>query len=122
MRVKQGVPVTVADLRGAARGVPGEINQKFLRAIDIQTGKIVWEVPQVGPGHSGGGVLSTAGGLILFGDDSGALAAVDAKTGKALWHFNTNVTWRASPMTYMVDGKQYIAIASGSNIVAFGLP
>jgi alcohol dehydrogenase (cytochrome c) len=107
---------------GAARGVPGEIDQKFLRAIDIQTGKIAWEVPQVGSGHSGGGVLSTAGGLVFFGDDSGALAAADAKTGKALWHFNTNVTWRASPMTYMVDDKQYIAIASGSNIIAFGLP
>jgi PQQ-dependent dehydrogenase (methanol/ethanol family) len=107
---------------GAARRVPGEINQKFLRAIDLQTGKIAWEVPQVGPGHSAGGVLSTAGGLVFFGDDNGALAAVDAKTGKALWHFHTNETWRASPMTYMVDGKQYIAVASGSNIIAFGLP
>src|SRR5277367_6723583 len=85
---------------GAARHVPGEIDRKFLRAIDIQTGKIVWEVPQVGSGHSGGGVLSTAGGLVFFGDDNGALAAVDAKTGQALWHFHTNVTWRASPMTY----------------------
>ena len=55
---------------GAARGVPGEIDQKFLRAIDLQTGKIAWELPQVGAGHSGGGVLSTAGGLIFFGDDS----------------------------------------------------
>jgi len=107
---------------GAARRVPGEINQKFLRAIDLQTGKIVWEVPQVGPGHSAGGVLSTAGGVVFYGDDNGALAAVDAKTGKALWHFNTNQTWRASPMTYMVDGKQYIAAASGSNIIAFRLP
>lgn len=107
---------------GAARRVPGEINQKFLRAIDLQTGKIVWEVPQVGLGRSAGGVLSTTGGVVFFGDDNGALAAVDAKTGKALWHFHTNETWRASPMTYMVDGKQYIAVASGSNIIAFGLP
>jgi alcohol dehydrogenase (cytochrome c) len=82
----------------------------------------VWELPQVGPGRSGGGVLSTAGGVVFFGDDNGALAAVDAKTGKGLWHFNTNEILRASPMTYMVDGKQYIAIASGSNIIAFGLP
>jgi len=107
---------------GAARRVPGEINQKFLRAIDLQTGKIAWEVPQVGPGHSAGGVLSTAGGVVFFGDDNGALAAVDAKTGDALWHFHTNEPWRASPMTYMVDGKQYVAVASGSNIIAFGLP
>ncbi len=107
---------------GAARRVPGEINQKFLRAIDLQTGKLAWEVPQVGQGHSAGGVLSTAGGVIFYGDDNGALAAVDAKTGKALWHFNTNETWRASPMTYMVDGKQFIGAASGSNIIAFSLP
>ena len=107
---------------GAARRVPGEISQKFLRAIDLQTGKIAWEVPQVGVGHSAGGVLSTAGGVVFFGDDNGALAAVDAKTGNALWHFHTNEPWRASPMTYMVDGRQYIAVASGSNIIAFGLP
>jgi len=107
---------------GAARRVPGEINQKFLRAIDVQNGKIVWEVPQVGAGHSAGGVLSTAGGLVFLGDDNGALAAVDAKTGKALWHFHTNETLRASPMTYSVDGKQYVGIASGSNIIVFGLP
>jgi alcohol dehydrogenase (cytochrome c) len=107
---------------GAARRVPGEISQKFLRAIDVETGKIAWEVPQVGPGRSGGGVLSTAGGVVFFGDDNGAVAAVDAKTGKSLWHFHTNETLRASPMTYMVDGKQYVAIASGSNIIAFALP
>jgi alcohol dehydrogenase (cytochrome c) len=106
---------------GAARRVPGEINQKVLRALDIETGKIVWELPLVGPGHTGSGVLSTAGGVVFFGDDSGAFSAVDAKDGKALWHFNTNETFRASPMTYLVDGKQYLAIASGSNIIAFGL-
>ena len=59
---------------------------------------------------------------MFFGDDNGAVAAVDAKTGKSLWHFHTNETLRASPMTYMVDGKQYVAIASGSNIIAFALP
>jgi PQQ-dependent dehydrogenase (methanol/ethanol family) len=107
---------------GAARRVPGEIEQKVLRAIDVQTGKIAWEVPQAGGGHSAGGVLSTAGGVVFFGDDNGALAAVDAKTGMTLWHFHTNEAWRASPMTYMVGGKQYVAVASGSNIIAFGLP
>ena len=107
---------------GAARRVPGETSQKILRAIDVQTGKIAWEVPQIGVGHSAGGVLSTAGGVVFFGDDNGALAAVDAKTGEGLWHFHTNEALRASPMSYMVDGKQYIAVASGSNIIAFGLP
>jgi len=107
---------------GGARRVPGETGQKFLRAIDVKTGKIAWEVPQVGAGASAGGVLSTAGGVVFLGDDSGAFAAVDAKDGKPLWHFNTNAAFRASPMTYMAGGKQYVSMAAGSNIIAFALP
>jgi alcohol dehydrogenase (cytochrome c) len=48
--------------------------------------------------------------------------AVDGMTGKPLWRFQTNFPWRASPMSYMFDGKQYVAIASGPNILAFALP
>ena len=107
---------------GGARRVPGETGQKFLRAIDVQTGKITWEVPQFGAGSSAGGVLSTAGGIVFLGDDSGAFAAVDAKDGKPLWHFHTGTAFRASPMTYSAEGKQYVAIATGSNIIAFALP
>jgi alcohol dehydrogenase (cytochrome c) len=76
----------------------------------------------VGTAESWGGVLSTDGGLVFFGDDSGAFAAVDAKTGRPLWHFHLNAGWKASPMTYRVGGRQYVAVASGSQIVAFGLP
>ena len=107
---------------GGARRVPGVAGQKFLRAIDVQTGKIAWEVPQIGSGSSAGGVLSTAGGILFLGDDSGAFAAVDAKDGKPLWHFHTDAAFRASPMTYMAEGKQYVAIAAGSNVIAFALP
>jgi alcohol dehydrogenase (cytochrome c) len=107
---------------GGSRRVPGEIRQKFLRAIDVASGRIVWEVPQIGEGESWGGVLTTAGDLVVYGDDSGALAAVDAKSGAPLWHFHTSESLRASPMTYAADDHQYIAIASGSNIIAFALP
>jgi alcohol dehydrogenase (cytochrome c) len=48
--------------------------------------------------------------------------AVDAASGKPLWNLPTNQTWRASPMTYMFDGRQFIAIASGPNIIAVALP
>jgi alcohol dehydrogenase (cytochrome c) len=106
---------------GTARQVPGEKGQQYLRAIDPATGKIAWEYPQTGPANTWGGVLSTGGGLVFFGADNGAFAAVDAKTGKPLWSFPANQLWKASPMTYMVGGKQYVAIAAGSNIVAFGL-
>ncbi|MBI4499580.1 MAG: PQQ-binding-like beta-propeller repeat protein [Gemmatimonadetes bacterium] len=107
---------------GATRDVPGEPGEKHLRAIDIQTGRIVWDYPQIGPGDTWGGVLSTAGGLVIFGDDSGALAAVDAVSGSPLWHFHTNQKWKASPMTYLEGGRQYVAVAAGSEIIAFGLP
>jgi alcohol dehydrogenase (cytochrome c) len=106
---------------GETRDVPGEPGTKVVRALDIQTGKRVWEYPQPGPADSWGGVLSTAGGLVFVCDDSGAFVALDARAGKPLWHFYTSERWHSSPMTYMIEGKQYIAVASGSNILAFGL-
>jgi PQQ-dependent dehydrogenase (methanol/ethanol family) len=93
---------------------------KVLRAFAVETGKPAWEVPLVGPPERNyAGVLSTAGGLVFFGETSGGFAAVDAQTGKYLWHFEASEPWKASPMTYMVNGHQYIAIASGSNILSF---
>lgn len=107
---------------GGTRRVTGEPGEKILRAIDIRTGKIVWEYPQIGPANSWGGVLSTDGGLVFFGEDSGAFAAADAKTGSLLWSFQTSQSWKASPMTYEAAGRQFVAVASGGNILAFGLP
>src|SRR6185295_11425820 len=74
--------------------------QRILRAIDIKTGGITWELPQPGPAYSWGGTITTAGGLVIFGEEGGALMAADAKTGKPLWSFQTNQVWRASPMIY----------------------
>lgn len=108
-------------MEGGGRIIPGQPGQKYLRAIDIQTGRRVWQVPQTGPATSWGGVLSTAGGIVFFCDDGGALAVVSAKTGAPLWHFETSQNLHASPMTYLAGGKQYIAVAEGSNILAFGL-
>jgi alcohol dehydrogenase (cytochrome c) len=65
--------------------------------------------------------LSTASGLVIFGEESGALMAADAVTGTPLWSFPTNQNWHASPMTYSMDGRQYIAVEAGSNIIAFGI-
>jgi alcohol dehydrogenase (cytochrome c) len=95
--------------------------QRVLKALDFRTGAIAWELPQAGPAISWGGTLSTSTGLVIFGEESGALVAVDAASGKPLWHFQTNQTWKASPMTYAFDGKQYIAVAAGSNIIAFAI-
>lgn len=107
---------------GDTRKTEGEEGRKYLRAIDIDTGRIVWEYAQHGPGSTWGGVLSMAGGVVFLGDDSGDFTAVNATSGKPVWRFPANQHWKASPMTYMVDGKQYVAIAAGANILAFSLP
>jgi alcohol dehydrogenase (cytochrome c) len=108
---------------GIARPAPGETFEKVLRAIDIQTGEIAWEVPQSsGPVTASAGVLSTATGLVFFGENSGAFMAADATTGAILWQFPTNHVWKASPMTYEFDHKQYVAVAAGIGIIAFALP
>jgi alcohol dehydrogenase (cytochrome c) len=106
---------------GDARRVPGEQRQKVLRAIDIQTGEIRWEAPQEGKGSTWGGVLATAGGVVIAAADDGALMAVDAKDGRPLWRFDANAHWKASPMTYVFDNRQYVAIAAGPTIIAFAI-
>lgn len=106
---------------GGGRRAPEDKAQKVLRAFDIQTGKVVWELPQEGQADSWTGTLSTAGGLVFFGNDTGALSAADATTGKLLWSFPFTETLHTSPMTYMFDQKQYVAIAVGSQVYSFGL-
>ena len=106
---------------GTARPVASEQPRKYLRALDPETGKIVWEYEQSGPGEAWGGLLATASGMIFLCDDDGAFTALDAKTGKLLWHMPLSAQWHASPMTYLVDGKQYIAVAVNSQIIAFAL-
>jgi len=106
---------------GGTFGAAPEPAQRVLRAIDIQTGKVTWELPQFGAVDSWGGVLSTAGGVVIFGDDSGALSAADARSGKPLWSFQTSQVWKSSPMTYVFDNRQHVAVASGPSILAFWL-
>jgi alcohol dehydrogenase (cytochrome c) len=94
----------------------------LLRALDVDTGRVAWEVPQIGNSNNYAGTLSTAGRLVFYGQASGEFAAVDAKTGANLWHFETQETWKASPMTYAVHGRQYVSIVSGATILSFAVP
>ncbi|MBY0505413.1 MAG: PQQ-binding-like beta-propeller repeat protein [Bryobacteraceae bacterium] len=110
-----------AYLGGSQQTAPG-IAEHYLKALDIQTGKTVWELPQPGPAQGWGGTIATATGLIFFGEENGAMMAADATTGKPLWRFETNQNWKSSPMAYMFDGKQFIAGIAGGNVLAFGLP
>jgi glucose dehydrogenase len=112
--------LSTSSWKGEAKELPA---QNFVRAIEIDTGKIAWEIPILGAPISKAwpGLLATAGGVVFYGDPHGAFAAADERHGKTLWHFATNVPMKASPMTYAVGGKQYVATVAGPNILCFGL-
>ena len=93
-----------------------------LIAIDVATGKTAWELPETGSLSSWGGTLGLASGVLFFCGDAGVLTAVDVKTGKPLWTFQTSTEIHSSPMSYVFDGKQYIAVSVGANVLAFTLP
>jgi len=101
---------------------PDEHAKKILLALSVADGKPAWRYPQIGHGRSWAGTLTTAGGLVFFGDDAGSFEAVDAETGRALWHFNAGQGVRASPMSYAVAGIQYVAVAAGGDVFSFALP
>lgn len=100
----------------------GQRWQNYVRALDLTTGKLVWEYKQIGSNHYGPGLLSTGGGLLFAGDNQGVFTALDARSGKPLWHMSTGEKITASPMAYSVMGHEYVAVISGPNVIAFGLP
>ena len=82
-----------------------------LKAVEAATGRIKWEVKTRSPMVAG--VLATGGGLVFTGDPEGFLTAYDAETGKDLWHFQCGSGHHASPITYTLDGRQYVAVCVG---------
>jgi len=106
---------------GSQRAAPDDTAKQYVRAIDIRTGNIAWEMPETGNAGSWGGILAFSTGIGFLGADGGMFTAFDTATGKVLWQFQANAEFRASPMTYVFDGKQYIAINAGSNLIAFGI-
>jgi outer membrane protein assembly factor BamB len=106
---------------GDASPVPGEYDVGSTIAIDPASGEIKWRYEMTAA--PGGGFLSTAGNLLFVGDRDGYFIAFDATTGKVLWKFQTGgQSISAGAVTYRFRGKQYIAVAAGSSIMAFALP
>lgn len=101
---------------------PGDAPKKTLLAFGLEDKTPVWRYPQSGNRYSSGGTMTTAGGLVFFGDSAESFEAVDASTGAPLWHFMTGQGIHASPMSFAVNGKQFVTIAAGSDIFCFGLP
>jgi PQQ-dependent dehydrogenase (methanol/ethanol family) len=115
--------LALEECTGNPVGYPDQTGRRYLRALDIETGRIAWEVSQPGPAKAKtwSGVLVTAGGLVFYGKPNGGFEAVSDRDGKELWRFETNIRMKASPMTFEIGGRQYVAIAAGPNILCFGL-
>ncbi len=117
-------------LGGAFKTIPSEQQWGQLAAVNIDTGKVVWKVKT--PQPLMGGTLATAGDVVFNGEGNGWFKAFDARTGKELWKFNVGAGANSPPVSYMVNGKQYVAVSAGGNtqlyfkrgnsLVVFALP
>ncbi len=96
------------DMRPAEGAPPRPEARGFLKALDPVTGKEVWSVERATAYN--GSALATAGDLVFQGDEAGQLAAFDADTGALLWEYDTQGGTPASPITYAIDGEQYLAV------------
>ena len=93
----------------------------MIEAIDYQTGKIRWS-HELGPRGSGAGVLTTDTGITFTGDAMGNFLALDSSDGKTLWHAGSGARTQSSPITYQLDGQQYVLTSSGGVMFAWTLP
>ena len=117
-------------LGGAFKVIPGEKQWGRLAAVNMDTGKMVWKFDTEQPLI--GGVLATAGNLVFNGEGNGYFRAFDAQNGKMLWEYQAGAGVNAPAVSYMVGGKQYVAVAAGGNtqidfkrgnsVIVFALP
>jgi len=117
-------------LGSAFVAIPGEAQWGNVTAIDLATGKKVWQVKTDQPMM--GGATATAGGLVFTGEGNGWFKAYDAKTGTVLWQFYCGAGVNAAPSVFSMDGEEFIVVAAGGNfqlnfplgdaVFVFGLP
>ena len=117
-------------LGSAFVAIPGEAQWGNVTAIDLATGKKVWQVKTDQPMM--GGATATAGGLVFTGEGNGWFKAYDAKTGAVLWQFYCGAGVNSAPSIFSMDGEEFIVVAAGGNfqlnfplgdaVFVFGLP
>jgi PQQ-dependent dehydrogenase (methanol/ethanol family) len=120
----RSVPVNYEAGRQYMGGAPfptDEPSKNALLAIDTTTGSVKWEYPTF-RASMGAGALATGSGLVFLATGDGNLIALDANTGKSLWHFQTGGTISSSPISYAIEGKQFVAISAGDAVYSFALP
>ncbi len=104
-----------------ARGPNDPPSTAGIKALDPDTGRTVWDF-KIFQGSLTNGLMATAGNVVFASIRDGNMAALDARTGKALWHFQTGAAMAAAPISYAVDGRQYVALAAGNFLYGFALP
>ena len=104
---------------GGERPLSGDAAMGPFARLDVNTGAQKWEFRLKSPPWAG--VLSTAGGLVFGGSNEGNFYALDGMTGKPLWDFQTGGGIVANPVSFLIDGKQHVAIAAGQAVLVFGL-
>ena len=92
-----------------------------VKAIDTVTGETKWDF-KLAKGSLAAGVLATAGGVLMVASADGNVIALEAKTAKVLWQMQTGGVISSSPISYSVDGKQFVAVSAGGALLSLGLP
>lgn len=115
-------PANPADTGGGGgqKVIGGDQMYSAVRALEGTTGDRKWQFKMVGDSWTG--TLATAGNLVFCADAEGDFFALNASTGRPLWHVQLGSSVRANPITYEVDGKQYVEAAAGNSIFTFSLP
>ena len=107
---------------GAERAPGKPADTSYVNAFDLNTLDFAWRNKMASGEPAVAGVISTAGGLVAFGNDLGQFEFDDARTGKKLWTYDLPRQMHASPMSYGISGKQYFAVAVLDDVIAFALP
>jgi alcohol dehydrogenase (cytochrome c) len=96
-------------------------SETMLQAIDYRTGKVRWSHKWPANGGTRSGLLSTASGLLFSGDTTNNLVVLDAVTGEPLWHAGLHAAVTNGPITYQLDGVQYVVVAAGDTLYSFAI-
>jgi alcohol dehydrogenase (cytochrome c) len=110
-------PDSLYGLNNANQIAPNRTNVGSIHAISVETGKTLWVYEQRAAMLS---LLSTAGGLVFGGDANGRFRAFDQRSGAVLWEVNVGSPISGYPVSFAVDGKQYVAVSTGSSLTAMG--
>jgi alcohol dehydrogenase (cytochrome c) len=110
-------PDSLYGISNANQIAPNGTNVGSIHAISVETGKTLWVYEQRAGMMS---LLSTAGGLVFGGDTNGRFRAFDQRTGRVLWEVNLGSPISGYPVSFAVDGKQYVAVSTGSSLTAMG--